>query len=191
MKSFWLHGYSDRQARRSLDGHRWVAAERRRNWVDHWGYQDDTPEIVYRGSVDCLSSVSLESHSGSQLSPHISAKTKRLRSFVFVIDFSDPRAIEPAAFAGKCRHSIVVRIEVEDDLFAFSAAEPERATRTFAEVLAQQTALLAIEKDFPNGVEPCFSAKQIDHLPPEFDNRLADFCVNGNNAWLVPRYSWC
>src|SRR5262249_25606247 len=35
---------------RALDGHRWVAAEPRRNGFDLWGYQDDTPEIVYLGS---------------------------------------------------------------------------------------------------------------------------------------------
>jgi hypothetical protein len=33
-----------------MDGHRWVAAEPRRNGFDLWGYQDDTPEIVYLGS---------------------------------------------------------------------------------------------------------------------------------------------
>ena len=50
MKSFWLNGYSGRQERWTLDGHRWVAAEPRRNGFDLWGYQDDTPEIVYLGS---------------------------------------------------------------------------------------------------------------------------------------------
>ena len=50
MKSFWLNGYSGRQERWALDGHRWVAAEPRRNGFDLWGYQDDTPEIVYLGS---------------------------------------------------------------------------------------------------------------------------------------------
>ena len=111
--------------------------------------------------------------------------SKRPGAFVFVIDFNDPRAIESAASAGKCRHSIVIRIEPEDVLFTLSAMEPERATRTFAEALAQQTEFLAIEKDFPNGVEPSLSAEQIDHIPAEFENRLPDLCVNGNNAWLV------
>jgi len=49
MKSFWLNGYSGRQERWALDGHRWVAAEPRRNGFDLWGYQDDTPEIVDLG----------------------------------------------------------------------------------------------------------------------------------------------
>ena len=49
MKSFWLNGYSGRQERWALQGHRWVAAEPRRNQFDLWGYQDDTPEIVYVG----------------------------------------------------------------------------------------------------------------------------------------------
>jgi hypothetical protein len=102
--------------------------------------------------------------------------------FVFV---SDPRAIGPAASAGKGSHSIVVRIEPEDALFTLSAMESARATKTFVEALAQQTAFLAIEKDFPNGVEPSLSAEQIDHIPAEFENRLPDLCVNGNNAWLV------
>ena len=34
----------------ALEGHRWVAAEPRRNGFDLWGYQDDTPETVYLGS---------------------------------------------------------------------------------------------------------------------------------------------
>ena len=50
MKSFRLNGYSGRQERWTLDGHRWVAAEPRRNGFELWGYQDDTPEIVYLGS---------------------------------------------------------------------------------------------------------------------------------------------
>jgi hypothetical protein len=105
--------------------------------------------------------------------------------FVFVIHFSDPRAIEPAASAGKGRHSIVVQIEPEDALFTLSATEPERTTRSFAQALAQQTAFLVVEKDFPNGVEPSLSAEQIDHIPAEFETRRPDLCVNGSNAWLV------
>ena len=50
MKSFSLNGYSGRQERWALDGHRWVAAEPRRNGFDLWGYQEDTPEIVYLGN---------------------------------------------------------------------------------------------------------------------------------------------
>ena len=50
MKSFWLNGDSGRQERWALDGHRWVAAEPRRNGFDLWGYQDDTPEIVHLGN---------------------------------------------------------------------------------------------------------------------------------------------
>jgi hypothetical protein len=50
LKSFWLNGYSGRQKRWAMDGHRWVAAEPRRNGFDLWGYQDDTPEIVLLGN---------------------------------------------------------------------------------------------------------------------------------------------
>ncbi len=50
MKSFWLNGYSGRQERWALEGHRWVAAEPRRNGFDLCGYRDDTPEIVDLGS---------------------------------------------------------------------------------------------------------------------------------------------
>ena len=50
MKSFSLNGYSGRQERWALDGHKWVAAEPRRNGFDLWGYQEDTPEIVYLGN---------------------------------------------------------------------------------------------------------------------------------------------
>ena len=50
MKSFWLNGYSGRQERWALEGHRRVAAEPRRNQFDLRDYQDDTPEIFYVGS---------------------------------------------------------------------------------------------------------------------------------------------
>ena len=49
MKSFWLNGYSGRHERWAQDGHRWVAAEPRRNGFHLWGYQDDTSEVVYLG----------------------------------------------------------------------------------------------------------------------------------------------
>ena len=49
MKSFWLNGCSGRQERWAEDGHRWVAAEPRKNGFALWGYQDDRPEIVYLG----------------------------------------------------------------------------------------------------------------------------------------------
>jgi hypothetical protein len=111
--------------------------------------------------------------------------SKGFAPFAFLIDFNDPRFIESAASAGNTSHSIVVRIEPEVALLALSAMEPEKATRSFAESLAQQTASLAIEKDFPHGVEPSLSAEQIDHIPAEFENRLPDFCVNGNHAWLI------
>jgi hypothetical protein len=106
-------------------------------------------------------------------------------TFAFEIDSSYPRAIESAASAGNTRHSIVVQIEPGDVLFALSLMEPETATRSIPESLAQQTAFLAIEKDFPSGVEPSLSAEQIDHIPAECENRLPDFWANGNNAWLV------
>ena len=119
---------------------------------------------------------------GNDLSSSIS---KGFDTFAFIIDFSDPGAIEPSVSVGGARHSMVVRVEAGDVLFALSAMEAEAATRSLAESLAQQTAFLAIEKDFPNGVEPSISAEQIDHIPDEFEDRLPDYCVNGNNAWLV------
>jgi hypothetical protein len=121
----------------------------------------------------------------SQVDDSYFSPSKGPGTFVFVIAFSDPRVIEPAASVGKGRHSIVVRIEPEDALFTLSAMEPERATRTFAEALAKQTAFLTIAKDFPNGVEPPFSAEQSDHILAEFEHRLPELCVNGKHAWLV------
>ena len=84
-------------------------------------------------------------------------------------------------------NSIVVRIEPQDVLFILilSATEPEMATRSFAEALARRTALSAIEKDIPAGVELALSARQLDQIPPEIENRLPDFYMDGNRAWLV------
>ena len=183
MKGFWLNGFSGPKDRWAADGHRWAAAEPRTNGFDPLGYRDDTPEIFFIGSGYHLSHEFLMFQSG----PDNSAKTKGTRSFVFGIEFTDPRAIEPAVSAGK--GSIVVRIEAEDVRFTLGATGPRSATTSFAEALAQQTALLAIEKDFPNGVEPSLSTRQIDHLPVELETRLPDLCVNGNKAWLVPQPS--
>ena len=50
MKDFCLNDYSGRLEKWTKDGHRWVAAELRRNGFNLWGYQDDTDEVVYLGS---------------------------------------------------------------------------------------------------------------------------------------------
>ena len=50
MKDFSLNDYSGRLEKETMDGHRWVAAEPRRNGFDLWGYQDDTTEVVHLGS---------------------------------------------------------------------------------------------------------------------------------------------
>ena len=189
MKGFWLNGFSGPKDRWAADGHRLAAAEPRTNGFDPLGYRDDTPEILCIGSGYHLSHEFLMFQSGPQPSPDNSAGKKGTRSFVYGIEFSDPRAAEPAASAGKGTHSIVVRIEAEEFPFTFGATGPKSATTRLAEALAQQTALLAIEKDFPNGVEPPLSTRQIDHLPVELETRLPDLCVNGNKAWLVPQHS--
>ena len=110
---------------------------------------------------------------------------KRTQPFIFVIDYDDSPETDLDVSPGKGRRSIVVRIESVDISFSLSAREPEGATGAFAEALAYQIALSAIEKDFPSGVNLSLSAKLIDNIPTEFENRLPSFCMNGNNAWLV------
>ena len=112
------------------------------------------------------------------------ALSETAEPFIFVIDCTDPQAIR-SADSEIARPSIVVRIEQEDVDITLSPTEPERVTRTLAEALAQETALLAIEKDFPNGVELSLTATQIDQIPAEFENRLPNLCVNRTDAWLV------
>ncbi len=107
------------------------------------------------------------------------------QSILFAVDLSDPGALGPTALGGSTKRSVVVRIEPQDALFILSATEPEKATATFAEAIAKRTALSALEKDIPTGVELPLSAKQLDRIPPEIENRLPDFCMNGNKAWLV------
>ena len=50
MKSFWMNDYSGREERWAVDGHRWVAAEPRKNAFDLCGYHDDAAEVVFLGS---------------------------------------------------------------------------------------------------------------------------------------------
>jgi hypothetical protein len=50
-----------------------------------------------------------------------------------------------------------------------------------AEALAKRIALSAVEKDIPAGVELSLSATQIDCIPPEIENRVPDFFMEGNN----------
>ena len=121
----------------------------------------------------------------SQADDTYSSFSKGPGAFVFVIDFSDPKAIGPAAPAGKGIHSIVVQIEPEDASFYIKRDGPSKSDKNFCGGDCKTDSVLAIEKDFPSGVEPSLSAEQIDHIPAEFENRLPDLCVNGNNAWLV------
>ena len=102
----------------------------------------------------------------------------------FSIDLGEPRALASIALGGTSRRSILVRIEPQEVLCILSATEPERVTRTFTEALAKRTALSAIEKDVPTGVELSISATKIYHLPPDIENRIPDFYMNGNMAWL-------
>jgi hypothetical protein len=114
-----------------------------------------------------------------------SSASKASQPVVYAIDFGDPGAVALTDPEARRRRSIIVRVELENVLFILTATEPERATRSFAEALAKQTAWCAIEKDIPSGVELPLSAKQIDQIPPEIENRLPDFYMNGNKAWLV------
>ena len=50
MKDFNLNDNSGRLEKWTMDGHRWVGADPRRNGFDLWGYQDDTNEVVYLGT---------------------------------------------------------------------------------------------------------------------------------------------
>jgi hypothetical protein len=105
--------------------------------------------------------------------------SRQIRALVFIVELINSEASKPVG------QSIVVRIQLEDVDFRFGATQTESATGKFAELLAQQVALLALEKDFPQGMEPSLSAQQIDCIPSALENRLPDFWVNENEAWLV------
>ena len=107
------------------------------------------------------------------------------QAVAFAIEYHDPARPAQTADGENYMNSILVRIEPQDVLFILSATEPEMATRSFAEALARRTALSAIEKDIPDGVELALSARQLDQIPPEIENRLPDFYMDGNRAWLV------
>jgi hypothetical protein len=107
------------------------------------------------------------------------------QTVAFAIEYNDPARPAQSPDEGNHMNSILVRIEPQDVLFILSATEPENATRSFAEALARRTALSAIEKDIPAGVELALSARELDQIPPEIENRLPDFYMNGNRAWLV------
>jgi hypothetical protein len=63
-----------------------------------------------------------------------------------------------------------------------SHGEPEKR---LPNLWHDKTALLAVEKDFPAGIEPSLSAKQIEQIPAEIENRVPDLCVNRSDVWLV------
>jgi hypothetical protein len=107
------------------------------------------------------------------------------QAIAFAIEYNDPAHPTQTPSGENYMSSIVVRIEPQDVLFILNATEPEMATRSFAEALARRTALSAIEKDIPAGIELALSARQLDQIPPEIENRLPDFCMDGNRAWLV------
>jgi hypothetical protein len=113
--------------------------------------------------------------------------SRKIRALVYIIELVNSGASKPVVFAETGGQSIVVRIQLEDVDFRFGATQTESATGEFAELLAQQVAQLALEKDLTQGMEPSLSAQQIDYIPLELENRLPDFCVNENEAWLVDR----
>jgi hypothetical protein len=118
----------------------------------------------------------------TKLDPLLFSALKASQAVDFAIEYNDPGRLAQTAAEGSHRHSIVVRIEPQDVLCILNTTEPERATRSFAEALARGTALSAIEKDVPPGFELALPARQID---PEIENRLPDFYMNGNRAWMV------
>lgn len=121
----------------------------------------------------------------TQFDPTLVSALHSSQAVNFAIEYNNPGRLEQTAAEGSHRHSIVVRVEPQDVLFILSATEPERATRSFAEALAKRTALSAIEKDVPAGFELALSARQIEQIPPEIEERLPDFYMNGNRAWMV------
>jgi hypothetical protein len=121
----------------------------------------------------------------TQLDCSLFSASEASQAVNFAIEYNDPARLAQTPGGANHVNSIVVRIEPQDVLFILSATEPETATRSFAEALARRTALSAIEKDIPAGVELALSARQLDEIPPEIENRLPDFYMNGNRAWLV------
>ena len=121
----------------------------------------------------------------TQLGCSLFSASESSQAVNFAIEYNDPARLAQTPDGANHVNSIVVRIEPQDVLFILSATEPETATRSFAEALARRTALSAIEKDIPAGVELDLSARQLDQIPPEIENRLPDFYMNGNRAWLV------
>jgi hypothetical protein len=118
---------------------------------------------------------------------HFSVPKERPGVF-FMIDFGAPQFSGSVSCGEKRKYSFIVRVEREDLPFILGPVEAEGSAETFAEALAKRTALLAIEKDLPDAFELSLSAQQIDCIPAEFENRLPDFCINGNNAWLIQEY---
>jgi hypothetical protein len=143
-----------------------------------------TPRSLSKSAIDIERNTAkntMETHADHSL-----LKTSGIpQSILFSVDCGEPGAPAPTALGGSTKkRSIVVRIEPQDVLFILSATEPEQATATFAEAVAKRTAWSALEKDIPVGIEIPLSAKQLDRVPPEIENRLPDFCMNGNKAWL-------
>ena len=109
------------------------------------------------------------------------------QALAFAIEYHDPARLAQTPDKGNYMNSIVVRIEPQDVLFILSATEPEMATRSFAEALARRTALSAIEKDIPAGVELALSARQLDQIPPRSKIGYRIFIWTGiERGWSEP-----
>jgi len=117
----------------------------------------------------------------------------------FCVDFSDPRAIEPAAPAEKAR----IRSSSNRTgrccvyITRMGKKNPED-DKNFCGGVAATTAFFASGKRrFPTvGTIPPRLSK-IDHIPADLINRLPGLCVNGNTArgWsilhkLMRNFSW-
>jgi hypothetical protein len=87
-----------------------------------------------------------------------------------------------ASFGG-C--SVVVEVEPEEAIGAFTFGPATRTARHFAEEVAQWAAVQAVQKDFPHGFEPACSASPLDRLPDELCQRHPIAHTRQARSWLV------
>ena len=94
----------------------------------------------------------------------------------FRIDFAYRQTRAAGDFTKQGRRSIIVRLQLEEGFCPATVIDPEESATLFAESMAQQVALLAVEKDFADGFVFSPTISEIDELPAEIENRLPDLC---------------
>jgi hypothetical protein len=174
---------------------KWVGAFRRRRHFAFRPWFDDGAADLKEAAITALlkdanrvigANGNLDRHN-----EHFVGRSTELRimdtsiTFLFEVVFKDiPVLGEPQNYLVSDR-SVILEVEPESIFTPTTYLPSGEAAREWAKELAPQLAMQVVQKDLPHGFEPRYSVREIDQLPPDLDQRPAEFNGNQFRAWLL------